>query len=113
METNPESRQAEFDAQVAALCRRFLDGLPARRVALADAWRDCADGGDETPWQCLREVAHNLSGSAPCYGLEAMGQAARNLDLLLSGHSPCRTRAIANPLVVRLQSALDAAIEAG
>ncbi|MGH8145627.1 MAG: Hpt domain-containing protein [Rhodanobacteraceae bacterium] len=113
METNPDSRQTEFEAQVAALCRRFLDGLPARQAALADAWRNCADAGDETPWQRLREVAHNLSGSAPCYGLEAMGQAARNLDLLLSDHPPCRARAVASVPVARLQSALDAAIEAG
>jgi HPt (histidine-containing phosphotransfer) domain-containing protein len=113
METNPDSRQAEFDAQVAALCRRFLEGLPARRAAFADAWRECTDGGDDAPWQRLRAVAHKLSGSAPCYGLEAMGEAARALDLLLSRRPACRARADASAAVTRLQAALDAAIDSG
>ena len=70
------------------------------------------DGGDEAPWLRLRDVAHRLSGSAPCYGLDAVGDAARELDRLLSGRAPCRERALAMIAVTSLTSVLDAATPA-
>ncbi len=108
MESQPDTAQVEFEAQVEALRRKFLDGLPARRAALDEAWRGCRDGGDDAPWQQLREAAHKLAGSAPYYGLEAIGLAARNLDRLLSGRPPCRTRALAQSALARVHAALDA-----
>jgi HPt (histidine-containing phosphotransfer) domain-containing protein len=110
VETDP--REAEFQAQLEALRRHFLQELPARRAALASAWSECADGADEAPWLRLRDVAHKLSGSAPCYGLDAVGDAARELDRLLSGRTPCRERASAAAAVARLTTALDEAIAA-
>lgn len=108
---DPDFTDAEFVAQMDALRRRYLEGLPARRTAFVDAWRDCADNGDDSAWQRLRDVAHKLSGSAPCYGLEALGLVARELDKRLSGRAPCRERAIVEPLVVRMQALLDEAIQ--
>lgn len=107
-----DPREAEFQAQVAALRRHFLGELPDRRAALVAAWNACADAGDEAPWLRLRDIAHKLSGSAPCYGLDAVGEAARELDRLLSGRSPCRTRAAAGAAVISLTTVLDAAIVA-
>jgi hypothetical protein len=52
-----------------------------------------------------------LSGSAPCYGLEAIGNLARSLDRLLSAKPPCRERAVAGGAVAELSAALDAAID--
>ncbi|WIG54537.1 MAG: hypothetical protein OJF61_000323 [Rhodanobacteraceae bacterium] len=109
-ETDP--REIEFQAQFEALRRHFVQELPARRAALVSAWGDCADGGDEAPWQRLRDVAHKLSGSAPNYGLEAVGDIARGLDKLLSGRTPCRERAAAGSVVTDLTVALDEAIAA-
>ncbi|MGH8190189.1 MAG: Hpt domain-containing protein [Rhodanobacteraceae bacterium] len=105
-----DPREVEFQAQIEALRRHFLQGLPARRAALVAAWRDCADLSDESPWQSLRDVAHKLSGSAPCYGLDAVGEAARDLDRLLSGRVPCRARAGVDRPVTLLLATLDAAI---
>lgn len=104
---------AAFQAQLDALRRHYLQGLPARRSALDDAWRGCADGGNEAPWLGLRDVAHKLSGSAPCYGLDALGVAARDLDKLLSGGAPCRERARVEADIARLAALLDAAIASG
>jgi len=107
-----DPREAEFQAQIEALRRHFIQELPGRRAALASAWDDCVDGGDEAPWLRLRDVAHKLSGSAPCYGLDAVGDAARDLDLLLSGRMPCRERDLATAAVALLTVVLDAAIVA-
>ena len=107
-----DSREAEFRAQFEALRRHFMRELPDRRAALVSAWADCADGGDAAPWLRLRDVAHKLSGSAPNYGLEVAGEVARGLDRLLSGRTPCRTRARAEGVVAQLMAALDEAIAA-
>ena len=107
-----DTREAEFQAQFEALRRHFMQELPERRAALASAWNDCADGGDEGPWLRLRDVAHKLSGSAPNYGLESIGDIARNLDRLLSGRTPCRDRAATAGVVAELTAALDEAIAA-
>lgn len=97
---------------MALLRQHYLAGLPARRAALGEAWRDCVDGGDEAPWSRLRDVAHKLAGSATSYGYEAMGGTARELDRALSGRTPLRARATVKPLVARLERELDAAIAA-
>lgn len=107
-----DPREAEFQAQFEALRRHFMQELPDRRAALVSAWNDCGDGGDEAPWLRLRDVAHKLSGSAPNYGLDVVGDVARGLDRLLSGRTPCRARATAEGVVADLTAALDAAIAA-
>jgi HPt (histidine-containing phosphotransfer) domain-containing protein len=107
-ETDP--REIEFQAQFEALRLHFMQELPERRAALVSAWNRCVDVGDQAPWLRLRDVAHKLSGSAPNYGLEAVGDCARALDRLLSGRAPCRGRAAAESAIARLMAALDEAI---
>lgn len=111
--TDTDFSDAAFQAQMAELRKHYFAGLPARRAALAEAWAACVDAGAEAPWQQLRDVAHKLSGSAPSYGFEAMGLAARELDRLLSGRAPCRQRTGVAAEVARLIATLDAAIAAG
>lgn len=110
MTAEVDPREAEFQAQIEALRRHFLQELPQRRSALVEAWHDCGAAGDEAPWLRLRDVAHKLSGSASCYGLDAVGETARSLDRLLSGRAPCRQRSAAEGAVAELVAALDAAI---
>lgn len=112
MQDEPDVQQAEFEVQFEILRLQYLAGLPARRLALLAAWRECGSGADEQAWQRLRDAAHNLSGSAPCYGLEALGKLARRLDRQLSGAAACRERAIAEKTLRGLVAALDAAIAA-
>ena len=112
MGVESDPREAEFQAQIEALRRHFMQELPGRRAALASAWTECVDAADEAPWLRLRDVAHKLSGSAPFYGLDAVGDAARELDRLLSGRAPCRERALAMIAVTSLTSVLDAATPA-
>lgn len=101
---------AAFQAQIEVLRRHYLQGMPSRRIAFIEAWQGCTDGGGEASWLGLRDVVHRLSGSASCYGLEALGDAARELDRLLSGRSPCRERARAEMAVMRVHALLDASI---
>jgi HPt (histidine-containing phosphotransfer) domain-containing protein len=110
MGVESDPREAEFQAQIEALRRHFIQEFPGRRAALVSAWSECVDAGDEAPWLRLRDVAHRLSGSAPCYGLDAVGDAARELDRLLSGRAPCRERGAAMVAVASLTAVLDAAI---
>lgn len=102
-----------FLAQLAALRVRYVAGLPARKAALDEAWCACTDAGDEASWQRLRDVAHNLSGSAAGYGFDALGDAARDLDRLLSGRERRRTRGSVGAGVAQLAILLDAAIAHG
>lgn len=110
MGVESDPREAEFQAQIEALRLHFVGDLPVRRAALVAAWAECEDAGDEAPWQRLRDVAHKLAGSASSFGLEALGDVARQLDKLLSGRTPCRERAAATTAVAALVKALDAAI---
>lgn len=112
MGTEADPREIEFQAQFEALRRHFMQELPERRAALVSAWNECADGGDEAPWLRLRDVAHKLSGSAPNYGLDMVGDIARGLDRLLSGRTPCRERAAVGAAVMKLIAALDEAVAA-
>lgn len=113
MASNTDPGEAEFEAQMQALRSHFLTGLPPRRTALAEAWAACLAGAGEADWQALRDVAHRLAGSAASFGLDALGEAARELDRLLSRPPPCRDVAEAAPLVATLVATLDAAIGPG
>lgn len=112
MGVEQDPREAEFEAQIEALRLHFVSELPERRALLVAAWADCVDRGEETPWLRLRDVAHKLSGSAPCYGLDEIGDAGRQLDKLLSGRVSCRERDGVTAAVNRLAVALDKAIAA-
>lgn len=110
MTTDADFVDAEFEAELDALRKRYLLGLPARRAALVEAWGQCVDGDAEGAWLALRQVAHRLSGSASCYGLAEVGTVARELDGLLSGRTPCRARHGVERRVARLRSLLELAI---
>jgi len=105
--------EAEFESRYRALRAEYLGALPACRGAVAAHWQACAQDAASEGWRQLHSLAHKLSGSAPCYGLEEVGEVAHEIDRLLSAKPPCRDRGQLAPLLSRLLSALDSAIAAG
>lgn len=104
--------EQEYEARFAALRAQYFAALPQRRADIAEHWRGCAADAASPAWAAIHTQAHRLAGSAPCYGLDGVGEAAQRLDRMLSGKPPCRDAAALAPLVTRLLDALDAAIAA-
>jgi HPt (histidine-containing phosphotransfer) domain-containing protein len=71
----------EAEAKLAALRRRYLASLPAKRRELAAAWAALAAGSTtDQALEHLRHLAHRLAGSAGLYGLPEISAAARSLE---------------------------------
>jgi HPt (histidine-containing phosphotransfer) domain-containing protein len=104
--------EAEFDARYRLLQSQYLSELPQRRKAVAALWAASMRDAASPAWRELHSLAHRLSGSAPCYGLDAVGEAAQEVDRLLSAKPPCRELPVLRPAVSRLLNLLDAAIAA-
>lgn len=102
--------EAEFEARYRALREQYLSDLPQRRNAVASLWDASLQDVSSPAWCELHTLAHRLSGSAPCYGLDEIGEAAQELDRLLSTRPPCREPAMLRPPVAQLLGRLDAAI---
>ena len=100
--TQHEPEPGDIDARIEALRKAYLAALPDKRTELAAHWQACAAATDAEAWRALHALAHRLSGSAPCYGLDEVGAAAQRLDRQLSGRPPARDRALLAPLVERL-----------
>lgn len=98
-----------FQARYDALHQEYLAALPQRRNSVAETWALCTDDAQSPAWCELQALAHRLSGSAPCYGLEAIGVAAHRIDRRLSSKVPCRDAVTLEPMVAALLAALDAA----
>lgn len=103
-------REIAFRADLEALRVQYMQRLPELADAFFSAWDACHDEAGEPAWLALRSLAHKMSGSAPCYGLEALGAAARELDGLLSGRQPCRNREQARGPAGRVVAELRAAL---
>lgn len=102
--------EAEFEARYRALRAQYLSDLPQRRNAVASLWDASLQDASSSAWCELHTLAHRLSGSAPCYGLDEVGEAAQELDRLLSTKPPCREPAMLRSPVAQLLVRLDAAI---
>ena len=104
--------ESEFEARYRALQSEYMAALPQRREILAAHWRACVHDAASGEWRELHSLAHKLSGSAPCYGLDEVGEAAHEIDRMLSAKPPCRDANAIASLIMRLLAALDAAIAA-
>ncbi len=105
--------ESEFEARYRALREEYLSLLPQRRDAVAAHWQVCAQDAACDDWRELHSLAHKLSGSAPCYGLDEIGAAAHEIDRVLSAKPSCRDFRVLAPLVAHLLTALNAGIAAG
>jgi CheY-like chemotaxis protein len=75
----------EYEQRLAALNARYAESLPQKRAALADGWQALLDEPESlSACRALQQLAHRLSGSAPGYGFDRLGQAAAALDTLTS-----------------------------
>jgi HPt (histidine-containing phosphotransfer) domain-containing protein len=81
-EGGPE-RMNEASQRFARLRRRYERSLPEKRTVLARAWQALRAAPDEHRAAILQSIAHRLAGSAPPYGYETLGSAARSLDAML------------------------------
>ena len=75
--SDPDGIQAKVDL----LARGFLTRLPARLDAI-DAALALA-GADPAGWQELYRLLHSLGGAAGTFGVPAIGQEARRIELLV------------------------------
>ena len=100
----------DFDGRFDALRSAYLAALPQRHADLAQYWKSCSRDPQSFDWSSLHSLVHRLSGSAPCYGLDQVGSAAREIDRLLSGKAPCHDPAVLNPAIELLLETIDAAM---
>lgn len=60
---------------------RYARSLPQKATELAAAWaRFSADADDAQARRALHQCVHRLSGAAPAFGLEQLGDAAQAVD---------------------------------
>ncbi len=64
---------------------KYMRSLPEKKARIEQCWHAIRRQGCTPEFLGkLKTEVHRLSGSAPGYGLEALGQAAHKLDLLLT-----------------------------
>lgn len=98
------------DERFQRLRMQYAQSLPAKRAALAEAWRAYLAAPDDAALQ--RELSmqlHRLAGSAGAYGYEAVGVRARAADRLAGD---AQARADARALDAGVQAVLDALSDA-
>jgi periplasmic divalent cation tolerance protein len=80
----PGGPAATFQERFAALARDWRAHLPGRLEGLPPMLQACRDApGDDPGLQELYRQAHMLAGSAGTFGLHALGDSARALDIEL------------------------------
>jgi HPt (histidine-containing phosphotransfer) domain-containing protein len=105
-------------ARFALLRQRYEQSLPDKRAAFERAWHALRTAPDERHAAMLQSIAHRLAGSAPPYGYEALGSAARSLDSMLDDwlkRAPASRESagvLAELLLPRASSVLDRFAEA-
>ena len=68
------------DAEMAELVELFVDELPDRIAAFAEAL-------EAEHWETVRTISHQLKGAAPGYGFESVGEAAGKVERLVIDHA--------------------------
>jgi chemotaxis protein histidine kinase CheA len=90
LQPKPETL-AKFEALRAAYSR----DLPAKLNALVEAWESLSAQPDSTDlFEAFRRIVHNMAGTAGTFGFNALGEAARELDLFHKSHTHLKSDAI-------------------
>jgi len=78
----------DIDERLERLRQRYVASFPAKRAALAEAWREfAANPADEARARELSMQVHRLCGSAAAYGYERLGECACAADRLIADES--------------------------
>jgi HPt (histidine-containing phosphotransfer) domain-containing protein len=92
---NANIEEAEVESRLGAVTRNFARSLPARIETLRRAWRAAPPD-----LKGLRDAAHQLAGTAPCFGFRELGGHAAKVEaivdvLLTERRAPTRDEAAA------------------
>jgi HPt (histidine-containing phosphotransfer) domain-containing protein len=83
MSVSPSSYSPQHDARYRELVTRYVDSFPEKLATLERAMAAGKQGSVEALREA-REVAHRMHGTAGCYGLRELSQAAGVLDDVLT-----------------------------
>lgn len=104
-----------FEHRLQALHRAYVDGLPDKLQAILTAWETACSGHSPQLEEPLRLV-HSMAGSGATFGHQAVGTAARAIELKLKslvtgGQTPSEgDKAEMRSLLASLQSAIATAV---
>ena len=79
MSTATEKKQEKLHK----LQEKYISQLPERLSALNEVWQKAINNDDVSALEELRQLAHNMAGSAGTFGFGAVSVEARNLEQLL------------------------------
>ncbi len=107
MPDSPTTPATGLPDRLETLRARYVESLPSKRAALDAAWRAFLAAPDAGKARELQTLAHRLSGSAPAYGYEALGDRARAVDALIDRHHGDDLNALARQLAEAMRSLLE------
>ena len=111
---NSQIDQHALQKELAALYENYVQRLPEKLQHIQQT-ASALQGGSQNQ-SVLRELhalTHKLAGSAGTYGCKAVGEAARNYEILLNGllQADALTGSLDHQQLVQAQSELEKAID--
>lgn len=101
----------DIDDRLERLRQRYVASFPAKRAALAEAWREfAANPADEARARELSMQVHRLCGSAAAYGYERLGECACAADRLITEESLTALRPRGDERVCRFEASVQAVL---
>ncbi|MDH5302146.1 MAG: Hpt domain-containing protein [Gammaproteobacteria bacterium] len=77
-------RRMVLDAKVQLLKESFCRSLRERQVQIDEQWQLCSrQESDPASAFELYRLVHSLAGAAPSFGFDALGQRAREVEILM------------------------------
>lgn len=73
----------EKQEKLRKLQEKYISQLPEKLATLNEVWRKAINNDDVSALEELRQLAHNMAGSAGTFGFGAVSVEARNLEQLL------------------------------
>ena len=77
-----------FEEELQALKDSYADQVPRKLAEIDSLWGSLVENGwDEETFKTLHRMVHSMAGSAQVFGFTAMGNSARELEVLLKAVS--------------------------
>jgi CheY-like chemotaxis protein len=101
----------DTDHRLEQLRRRYVNSFPAKRAALAEAWRTFCGAPDDPAAQSeLSMQVHRLCGSAGAYGYPRLGECACAADRLIGDELMATAPPRGSELVWRFEACVQAVL---